>query len=50
MTENKKHEWESTDSQGYSMECVKCGEYIGLQDNENWNKHLNADCPKSDET
>ena len=43
-TSEQKHEWEPVDSQGYSMECLKCGTYIGMQDVEEWNKHLNANC------
>ena len=43
-----KHEWEPTDNQGYSMECLNCGLHIGIQDTEEWNKHLNAECPKGE--
>lgn len=40
----QKHDWEPTDNQGHSMECVRCGIYIGISEPEIWNEHLNAEC------
>lgn len=41
----KKHKWESTDNQGYSMECTKCELAISIYEAEDWNKNLDANCP-----
>ena len=38
------HEWEVTDTQGYSMECVNCGEHIYLEDTERWNEIIDGEC------
>lgn len=45
--ELKKHDWEPTDSQGYSMECSKCGLAISIHQAESWNANLEADCPRT---
>ncbi|MDF2879632.1 MAG: hypothetical protein K0R54_189 [Clostridiaceae bacterium] len=41
---NKLHEFEPTDSQGYSMECEKCGKPISIYEVEDWDKSLKEEC------
>lgn len=38
------HDWLPTDTQGYSMECGKCGEYISISDDKRWNRSIDAKC------
>jgi len=41
----EKHEWEPTDSQGQSMECVKCGRAVSIYEPEDWDKAHDEECP-----
>ena len=40
------HQWEATDSQGYEMECSRCGCHISIYEGESWDRHFNEDCPE----
>lgn len=37
------HEWEPTDSQGYSMQCSRCGESIYIE-HPSWDEKIDAPC------
>lgn len=39
------HEWAPTDSQGYSMECLRCGIRICIYDTEGWDHAIYSPCP-----
>lgn len=36
-----KHDWEPVDSQGYAMECARCGVYISIESSD-WDKEIDA--------
>lgn len=42
------HEWEPTDNQGASMECVVCGKAITLEDQNDWNRNVDGICRKKE--
>lgn len=44
LSKNLLHDFEPTDSQGYSMECTKCGRTISISEDEDWNKGLEEKC------
>lgn len=40
-----KHDWEPADSQGYAMECARCGVYISIESSD-WDKEIDANYHK----
>lgn len=42
----RKHDWEPVDNQGHSMECNRCGTYVGIYGSE-WEEQMDAPCPEA---
>lgn len=38
------HYWDSTDSQGYEMQCQNCGIVIGINSAEEWDENVDGEC------
>jgi hypothetical protein len=43
------HDFEPTDSQGYSMICIKCGLEISIYERDSWDKAMKEECHKKSE-
>lgn len=39
------HDWETVESTHISMKCVHCGQLIDVEDTEDWNLRIFANCP-----
>lgn len=44
VSKSQLHIFEPTDSQGYSMECIRCGRVICIDESDCWDRALEENC------
>jgi len=46
FTANNPHNWEPVDTQGYVMQCTKCGLQIHIHTPKQWDENIDGECRK----